>query len=382
MALEEVAYSVRRSGIYVAGKEAALGAGGSVGESVGVAVGTAIGDTLAGFTVVGLIAALSAGLSQMDFLHTKNTLKNLYREEVSAKLGKPVSRLSKEDFDALADENPVLNEEMTKARRQRSFGIGMSFIASLASLAVVMTVAPAAFGALATTVFAGLPELVLHTAVQGLIGLTTYQAVKKPLHWVADKLFDLDKKTAHDRITEISQQRAAGKAVTPEQVLSVYTSANPQLDRFIEVEYGRPFEAMTAVDRKKAAIDIGRLVPLERLAQDITGGRLKPTALALATEGDDVGALEQVLAQQPEKPGFLRSMWQKMRNAKPETQEITTVTAEPLPGGVAVEYASEKPGRSFVERTGISRSDTPMGHVERLEQSRRMMVSQPVQDIG
>lgn len=383
MAWNDIAYTIQRSSLYAGFKHLIVEFGGlhDAASVIGSASPAALAFDVSVpvLSTLGLLVAMSAGLSQMDFFHKKNTLKSIYREEASAKLGKPVNRLSKEDFDVLASQNPVLDEEMTQARRQRNFGIALSFAASVASIAMVVLGLPAIgydHAALAAM------HPVAEFLANGLVGVLTYNAVKTPLHWVADKLFDLDKETAHDRILAISHQQATGKAITPGKVLGVYTAANADLDHFIEAKYGQAFDKMKPGDQEKVAVDLGKLVPLERLSQDLSNGRLKATSLALATDGEDVAALERMLAQQPAKPGFFGAMWQKVRGNKPQAQEVTTVTAAPLPGGIAVEYASERPGQSFVERVGVSRTDTPMGHVERLEQARRMTVSQPVPDIG
>ncbi len=81
-------------------------------------------------------------------------------------------------------------------------------------------------------------------AVKACIGLATYNAVKIPLHWMGDKLFGLDKETTHDRIVSLQREHEAGKAISREQVLSVFAGANPQLDRFIAAEYGKQFDKL------------------------------------------------------------------------------------------------------------------------------------------
>ncbi|MDE3015763.1 MAG: hypothetical protein KGI29_02435 [Pseudomonadota bacterium] len=382
MAWSDISYTIEKSSLYAGFKHLIVEWGGGEAFRTAAGAGAAaltFGVTLPVLATLGMLAAVSAGLSQMDYFHKRNTLKSLYREEAAAKLGKPVNKLSKDDFEVLAADNPTLADEVAKAKRQRNFGVAMSFVASVASVAVVALGMPAMgydhnyFHAMMT----GAEFL-----INGAVGVLAYNAVKAPLHWIADKLFGLDKETAHDRIVALSHHHVAGRAVAPEQVLSVYAAANRQLDRFIETEYGKSFDKMKPAERQKIAIDIGKLVPLTRLAQDINSGKLKPTALALATAGEDIGALEQALAQQPAKPGMMSALWQTLRrsarlDAVPETGHVAVAS---VPNGIVVEYASEQPGRSFVQRLGVSRSDT-LGHVGRVEQS-RMAVLQRVPDVG
>jgi len=339
------------------------------------AMAPALGESVPMLFALGLTAAISAGLTQMDYYHTRKKITDVYKEELAAKLKKPVNKVSANDLDTLAKENHTFSEELHKAKRQRNYGIGLSFVASMASLAVVTLLLPAVIGMaglapLAQPMLSGIGGWGLAEwgalAVKAVVGLFAYSAAKTPLHWIGDKLFDLEEKTTHDLIVSIKRDREAGKIISREQVLSVFADANPALNMLIVSEYGERFEKLDLAAKQKATEELSKIVPLNQLTDDINSGKVNVGELAFAVEGKISGVEHKEGAPRYEK----RGMWAKIRGAlsfKPHPKvEVVSVSVQ-SPEAVAVAYAEEKSG-SFVKRLGLTKTDVSLGYVERLDQ--------------
>ena len=225
--------------------------GSEIAHDLGMFAGTVTGG-IAGIASVGLASAVSAGFTQMDFIHQKNNLKDFYADELSAKLNKPAKLVTVGDMEALAEENPVLSEELSRARKQRNFAIPLAVIATLASFAVVMVALPDVLTAMQLAPLAGVSGFLVKAAVSAM----TYLAVKAPLQIVGDALFNLTNETVNDRIVELAHAHAKGITITARDLVPV----------------------ITAVPPTPRALD--------NLARNINQGTIKPTELLFASNGE------------------------------------------------------------------------------------------------
>lgn len=381
----ELGYLAKRGGIYIAAKEVVVSAGNTVGNNLGSMItpeianltgmaATGLSSNIALASTIGLTAGVSAALTQMDYLHKKERIREFYQEEISTKLGK--KKVTVQDMEKFAEQNPTMQEAVNKEKRNRNYGVFLSFFASLVSLAVVKVALPAVFDYVAGAegAFEAL-STVAHFAIAGATGLATYYAAKTPLHWLGDKLFGLDDKTTHDKIVELEHEREAGKTISRMQVLSVFVEANHQLDRFIVAEYGQRFDKLPLSLREQVTKDLSKLIPLEQLANDINSGRVNAAELAFAVEGE-ISGVNHPLGQAPKKEGMLVKAVSKLKELFRKKAKDGEVQAKeetpPLPSFTVpvntVYQQEEPPVRSFVERLGRGPVDQNMGHVERLEQ--------------
>lgn len=370
----EAGYQAKRGGLYMLGKAAILELEhnptviGNIGSLF-----TGLGNSVAAFVGIGSTAALSAGLTQMDYMHKREKVKDFYQEELAAKLKKSPEKVTTTDLDTLAKENHTVSEEMNRAQRQRNFGVGLSFLASMASLAVVSIVVTPILADPA--LFAGVSEILAHgakLAISAVVGLLTYNTVKEPLHWIGDKLFDLDAKTTHDRIVSLTHDRAAGKIISREQVLAVFADANPQLEQYIKARYGDEFDNLALAVKQQATEELSRIVPVDQLVTDINSGKINVSELAFAVEGKISGVEHKGNEDEKKKSGMLTQMWAKVRHAvglkdTPEAAQTIT-TPVPTPNDTRAYYPGNNAGFSFVEKYNLRGKDASLSHAERLNQ--------------
>jgi len=316
---KEIKYQAKRSGLSFATRRAAEFAGTTVesgatavSEGIAVSLGSvlevivgpelarnlgwvagAIGGKIAGVVGLGLAAAVSASFTQMDYIHKKNNLTDLYRDDIAARLGKEPGKVTVDDLEAEAEHNRTIKAELQRAKKQRNFGVPLAVVATLASFALVLVALPAALTALSIPALTGIGGFLIKAAVS----MAGYYAVKTPLQKWGNDRFGLLSETPNDRIFEIQRAREQGETVTPEQVLGVFAKANEKVDALIAERMGKPFDQLTPEERTQAVQALGDTLPLMKLTEDLNTGKVRATQLAFAAEGEFPIALRR-----PESP--------------------------------------------------------------------------------
>ncbi|MDX1975414.1 MAG: hypothetical protein SFT92_07035 [Rickettsiales bacterium] len=379
----DVLHHLQHSSLYVTGKESIKAVAHSLSSettrnSLGAGTAAAAGTALSSVVLIGGVSAVSAGLTQMDYIHERKEIKNLYRDELAAKLRKSKDDLTDKDLQVLAkgdpakgiQQNHTIAEALDKSRKKRNLGVVLSVVASLASLAVV--------GAL------GFPHpTLIQFAANIAIGLGAYHLVKKPMHWVADKIFGHDKVTANDKIMEMEKELEAGKSISREQVFSVFVSANPQLDEYIMAQLGRSYNALNIEDKRRVADSMGTAMNIQQFSDAINNGQVNVTELAFAAEGQRSGVLPREFTVQEEKPGFVRGLVNRVtglvRRKEAHHEHVPAVAHAPQPQNrMPVEYNNPVPEVSFVERLGRAPVVRRPSYTEQVVDSRdQAVIPQP-----
>jgi hypothetical protein len=236
---------------------------------------------------VWLTAIMSAVLAQMEYRHKRDELKELYKEELSAQLGKPSDKIVTEDFDRLAATNHTFGEELAKAKKERNLGVGVIAVSTLgavgAALGIMSLLTPVGAAAAGFSITNWLAT----TAV----AMMAYGVIKYPMQKLGEKIFGVEKKTTHERIEEMYKDHQAGKVISRERVFEVFVHANPPLDAFIEQKYGKPFDKLKPVDKLYLADTIGKKLGVEPIAEAINKGKIRSTELAFTVDGKFSGVV-------------------------------------------------------------------------------------------
>lgn len=414
--LEDFGYFAKRVSALMFGKQGAellaayMGplAGASIayiagfGESAaGATLEAAVGMTLA----VGAVAGVSAGLVQSDFLHRRHMLKERYKKEIGAIVGKSPEKVTEADMEKVArgsfqeniQPNPTLHEEIHNTRLERNIGGVLSVIAAAATFLILHS--DAVHGALSQVVDtiapgAGTAAMVAtKLAVNGVAGLITYYGIKTPAHWLAAAVTELELETTNDRVTDIKRALASGHHISPEKVLEVFINAHPEVAEQLEAEYGRSYENLNHMHKRAILEEVQQSIDILRLTEDINHGRVRPEELAFTAFGQESGLAPAGEGSiQQHSTNVLHGMWHSLKSltgnyqhpAKAaDTQELAANL--PMPGttqfeihtpdantaSLALNNYYEEPGRkqNFVARIGRKVSDEGLTHVERLEQS-------------
>lgn len=346
----EVASSLKNNSLLVASKSAASAVGAAV------AGNDALSHTVSHVTlpVLGLTAAVSAAVTQIEYLDKMKMLAKFYSKELGAVLGKDSTKIKAEDLEAVArgsllakrDGNRVITEQISQSRRRRNLGVALSAISSVATLGLLELALPGIGQGLAAAAGA-VQDSIVQVIAKGLIGLATYHAIKGPLHWLGDKLLDTDKHTTHERIEEISRDIKKGKAISKEQVFAVFVAANPDVAEVIVNKFGKGYDDLELRQKQQLTENLGKMMEVDTVTDAINGGRMDVAELAFVSVGQASGA--KASEGQTQKKGV-------MARVKETLHHMT--------------HADDKhPKRSFADRVRRQPADG-LSHLERLEQSR------------
>ncbi|MDX2112583.1 MAG: hypothetical protein SFW63_02445 [Alphaproteobacteria bacterium] len=348
--------------VQVGGDKATFTAFMAASNPAGTAAGTGAGAASAGAASVsgsallggvGVGAAVSAIVAQMEYVAKKRDIRNMLRQEIAVSQSKTLDAVTNDDVDSLSKKSGVIAIQMEKNKKERNVSIGTIFIATVAT-AALLTVMSGGFGILATSMFAPVAAYgeIAVFAAKVATSLLAFGAIKKPLTMIAEKAFGLDKKTTFERIASIAKDREDDRKITKERVMSVFVSANPEIDDYITATYGNSFDKLKVADKETIIQTLGEKLGITAITDDINAGRIRATELTFKVEGKASG----VLPTAGEKPNHTVLMTIKERLHQ---------VAEHLPG----HHHHDQPQRSFVERVARVPAEQ-VGYVQRLNESR------------
>lgn len=298
----------------------------TAGESASKAALTASPILTAGQFAGGASLAAITGtiVSYLEYKGEKENLKDAYKKEIAAQLGKVEKDVTVEDLELISTRNGTIRNQLTKAKRERNFGIGIISVATLASVSIALAIKGAV---VATAAASGFVPWLATTAIATL----AYMAIKDPLKKSVEKIFGIDRKTTHERIEKIGKDHEAGKVISDERVFAVFVHANPQIGEFIKARFGKEFDKLAVADKMAVTGQLGELLKAKQVTEDINQGRIRATELAFSVEGDYSGVLP-TLGDVP-KHSMMGTIKEKLHHA-----------AETLTGH------EDKPAISFAER--------------------------------
>lgn len=382
--------------LYVGGKKGAEFVGGLIGGGSHGTTSVASG-ALGGFAGLGPIiavagiAAVSAGTAVMDYFHEKREMLDLYREEIAAKLGKKVSQVTEKDLKILASgdvlagvqSNHTIAEGLRDIEDKRDLNIVTSVVSSLGSYGLVHLAHGAITSAAAAVAAAtAIPAVVSTFVMAGALGLVAYYALRAPMRGLANAIYGMDKKPAHEKIVELERGHEAGKQISREQVFSVFVSANERLQDMIQQQTGKDYDALPIATRNQLADHFAGLMDIDRFVGDLNSGRINVSELAFAVEGQRSGVLpkDMMLSAAPQKSGMIKTLMDRIGSifTKKEHVHVQSQQTTPRHSRVIIEYDNPVPEVSFVERLGRTpvRRQT---HVEHVVESREQAALLPQQ---
>lgn len=332
------------------------------------AVSTAVGGATAGFVNIfsivgiGLASAASVMINQATYQSKRTSLREMYKDEVAAQLGKSPKKIKDKDIDLVAKGDPkngiagnkTIADELHKLTKRRNIGMLVTVVSLLGTLAIM--------SALVTTggipVVAGLGAMV----AKAFAGFAIHKVLESPIKWVSKKLFHLNDVTTHDRIAEISKEHRNGKVVPRAQVLGVFISANDELSKFVTSQYGKPYDQLSVQEKQAVVEALEQHIPIVKIAENLNAGRVKVSELAFAVEGKVSGvvpnSVKEPLSLVGKARSALRGVGERLQHVRQHHVETvaSTIPQTPTPQRVNVEYDNPTPSRSFVERYEAEKS--------------------------
>jgi hypothetical protein len=317
---------------------------------------------------VGVAAAASVMINQASYQSRRTFLREMYKDEVAAQLGKSPKKIKDRDIDLVAKGDPargisgnkVIEDELSKLKKLRNVGMLVTVASLLGTVAVMMTIT-AGFST------AGLAPLAMTGAyvAKGFAGFAIHKVLESPLKWASKKLFNLNELTTHERIEELRKEHRKGKVIARAQVLDVFISANDDLGQFVKSQYGKSFDKLSSQEKQSVVEAVDQHIPITKIAENLNAGRVKVSELAFAVEGKVSGvapsSVKDPLSLVGKARFALRGVGERLQRVKHHHVETVASTAPQIPTQQkpVVEYDNPTPARSFVERYEAERA-TPV----------------------
>ncbi len=343
--------------------------------------------SLANVMFFGGFGVLSAVTNQIEYINERADIANFYREEIASKTGKSVAGVTDEDLSLVEKgdrnrdiaSNKVIGEAVGKERGFRNLGVATSFVASLAVFALMETLGvhvPMDF----TVAFAG----------KVAVSVITYMGIKAPLTRVGAAVFGLNKKTTHEKIQEIAKDREEGKAISREQVVEIFVSANKALEEHVKEHFGRSYDELALADKVRLAAELSNVLPIDKITHNINLGATNAAELAFTVQGDMSGVLPKAPKHSVPSTAFgkfadkckgiIHSMTGMFGAEKADPiAEIAAINSTQQPPVQTSAQGEESPivemnEPNFRDRVGRGGADHSKGHVEQLAERRAQQV--------
>jgi hypothetical protein len=263
------------------------------------AAGTATGIKLAthmfGAPMWGVPGAIGvlALLSEWDHNHEKDKLREEYENEIAAKLGKDPHKVTVEDMQRVAKDNPTINEALQRSRSKRNLSIGITatgmILSFVASAVAVSAFAATGIGAIVLGGVVTFGAFMIAEKVMMKFGEHALHLNEPPLKDAEHNPRIQDQLSLPNQVRLIERMQGRRVPVSQEQVLTTFIAANPDLDRGIASRYGAPFSALPDSARIAVMQNIGPTINLEGLTSDINNRAIRAQELAFVVQGQNSG---------------------------------------------------------------------------------------------
>lgn len=264
------------------------------GAQAALTTGEILMSSTGGLLSIGLGAGINGYINHLEYTHNERQLCELYRPQIASIIGKEPALVTKKDLYAVAEQNPSLNEELRRNRRDRNIknaaavaGTVVAFGAVFAAVALV----PAIGGLAAAAAAGGLLSAsgLGFAALAGGIGYASLQASRRVIDGVGRKLLGLNEPSVEDKIRDLSKQHRKEHLVAPEQVVDVHLTANPDLAKAVEAQYGKPFNKLSLSDRRVVLQQYDAQIGATETANAINEGRMNVRELTFKVHGQFSG---------------------------------------------------------------------------------------------
>ena len=254
------------------------------------------------WTGIGAASLVSVGVNYFDYRNKRSGLREIYQDEIAAKLGKSPPQVTNKDMETLAAgvpergiaANTVLAEELDKLKADRNLGFLTTVISVLATAVIlyglIVLTGPTSIFATHLTggAFASLPNFGV-AVLRGGIAFACHKVLEEPIRWGGEKMLGMDVVSTHERIEELVHEREAGLALSKEQVLGVFISVNPELENFVKQNYGKAYDKLNLPEKQQVVQICEQYVPLADVVSSLNSGRVKITELAFSAIGQQSG---------------------------------------------------------------------------------------------
>lgn len=362
------------------------------------------------FLVVGFSGLLQGGVTWLKQHDAENQLVADYRDELSAKTGVEISKLTTKelrmvaygDADKAIEANPVLAQAIERSSNRKFMSWSTTVAAAFATMALFLpflTDIEKVVEPLLNQAKVVLDTYNLGFAIPKHPGIFTMMLVSgtgmgflnNVFERVTERVIGLNRRTAHEQIQEIRRDIDKNQIITPQQVFGVFVAIDPSLDQQIQAMFRRPYEKLNLEEQHDALLVFGRdlQTPLlnhhtiASLTRDLNNRQIEADELAFAVVNQNSGVPRLETPRPRGKPkselqefvqevrqvvkGQKRYDAEEQRAQERHQQELAEQSAsnDNVPGFAQRFVPRESGATSHVERAGLAPRDTTHSHLER-----------------
>lgn len=270
-----------------------------------------------GFGVSGYaipLITLPIGLGMATYLtfdrssYLKTRMKNAYKLELAATLGKDPQEVTVEDLTRVAEGdksvklpgNAILREQLDSIDNHRTLSllstVGAIGIAALAFFAIITSNSTAIIDAIQNFVQPladNLPVKDPKIFAAGMLASGISFTSDHILHHFGNHAFGLNKHTTYEAIHEMKRLQREGVEINPEQVLGVFVSRDPLLQQHIVANYGAAYDDLPLLLQTEILTGLDQRNLIINVTEKINAGKVSPNELAFLAEAQHSGRPER-----------------------------------------------------------------------------------------
>jgi hypothetical protein len=338
--------------------------------------------------------------TQLTFRNREQKLLQTYRKEIGAALGMEPEKVTTEHLHLVAEgsrslnlkPNKVIKEAIEQNESRRMNSLISNGVSVLLSIGLMMNALEDGSGlnkklheffGEGKNIFGVKNSIFAASLISG----ATNFLMSTGLGELGRYFFHLNKPTMDGKIRDMMRQKHRGIELQPEQVMELYVAARPELRDAVEQHYHVAYDKLPPHEQRHLVSLYDERLGITRMTGLLNEGRVEPTELAFAAQGEQSGV--PVLSQAEAEGGKAQ---QKARQQEPglalgaEDGKVMEMYLQPVN-----DYANPQPSPAIqrILEAGKSRAGQTKSFVERLrnqptgqEAARQQIVDRVVDDVA
>jgi len=322
-----------------------------------------MGGTAGAAPAAGLLALLSV----WDHNHTKALLSKEYRNEIGSILGKEPESVTTHDMEKVAQVNPVIGDAVRRSRWKRNLSIAVTSLCLVTAPILAAFVGPMIAGLIlpgsslalwAATALTGFLACVAGEHILGSVGSKRLGLEEPSLYSIKHNPSRQGNLSVSEQIHYLQELHEHKKRITPEQVMTLFVTANQGLADHIIMQFGAPFSKLNDTQKLNVIEATEFTDQLQQIANSLNDGTLRAQELAFTVCGQTSGILpfktvalvpQEELQTAPEK-SFTRTL-EKSRSQNQSKQKM--LIKNPQVSGVVAnnQHVCQEAMRSMTPRS-------------------------------
>jgi hypothetical protein len=218
----------------------------------------------------------------------EQNMLQFYSDEVAAAVDKSADEITVDDLKKAAygdpyhdiPRNEVLSYALDRQKAKSWLSFGVAVVAGLATFGLIYAGLPGAV----EHILGGSQNMLANFSTS-IVAFTSSFIINNGMEAAIAKVSNITRLSAHDRILRVERTQSRGKDVGPTQVLDVFISANPTLEKRLRSEHKKRYSSMNHSEKTSVMEALGLTQFMTRLAEGLNNESIDATELAFIVNG-------------------------------------------------------------------------------------------------